>query len=56
MLDALWQRELLGAGRRGQLRDASRDVAVGVMAQAARAAAVTVGRPGADPPYRRELL
>ena len=56
LLDALWQRGLLGAGRREQLRDASRDVVVDVLAQAARAAAVTVGRPGADPPYRRELL
>jgi fructokinase len=56
LLDALWKRGLLGAERRGRLRDAPRDVAVAVTAQAARAAAVTVGRPGADPPYRRELL
>jgi len=56
MLDALWQRGLLGADRRELLHDASRDVAVDVMAQAARAAAVAVGRPGADPPYRRELV
>lgn len=56
LLDALWRRELLGADRRDLLRDAPRDVIVDVMAQAARAAAVTVGRPGADPPYRSELL
>jgi fructokinase len=56
MLDALWQRDLLGAAGREALRDASRDVVVDVMAHAARAAAVTVGRPGADPPYRSELL
>ena len=56
LLDALWQHDLLGAARRDQLRDAPRDVVVDVLAQAARAAAVTVGRPGADPPYRRELL
>ena len=56
MLDALWERDLLGADRRERLHDASRDVAVDVMAQAARASAVTVGRPGADPPYRRDLL
>jgi fructokinase len=55
LIDALWQRDLLGAERRERLRDASRDVAVDVMAQAARAAAVAVGRPGADPPYRSEL-
>lgn len=56
MVDALWKRDLLGAERRERLHDASRDIAVDVMAQAARAAAVTVGRPGADPPYRRDLL
>ena len=56
LLDALWQHDLLGAARRDQLRDAPRNVVVDVLAQAARAAAVTVGQPGADPPYRRELL
>jgi len=56
MLDALWRRGLLGAAQRERLRDAPRDVAVDVMAAAARAAAVAVGRPGADPPYRHELL
>ena len=55
MIDALWQRGLLGADRREQLHDASRDVVVDVLAHAARAAAVAVGRPGADPPYRHEL-
>ncbi|WP_432477466.1 PfkB family carbohydrate kinase [Nocardioides sp. GXQ0305] len=56
LIDALWKRGLLGADRRDRLRDAPRDLAVDVTAQAARAAAVTVGRPGADPPYRSELL
>ncbi|HYH34126.1 MAG TPA: PfkB family carbohydrate kinase [Nocardioides sp.] len=55
MLDALWTMGLLGAGRREALHDATRDAVVTVLAQAARAAAVTVSRPGADPPYRREL-
>ena len=41
MLDALWD-------------DPHRDPAE-VLAHAARAAAVTVSRPGADPPYRAEL-
>ena len=56
LLDALWQRDLLGAAGRDALRDAPRDVVVDALAHAARAAAVTVGRPGADPPYRSELL
>lgn len=55
LLDALWAYDLLGAARRAALRDAPRNVVVDVLARAARAAAVTVGRPGADPPYRREL-
>ncbi len=55
MIDALWSRDLLGADRREQLHDVPRDVVVDVMAQAARVAAVAVGRPGADPPYRSEL-
>lgn len=41
MIDALWD-------------DVDRDPAA-VLAHAARAAAVTVGRPGADPPWRHEL-
>jgi fructokinase len=55
LLDALWERGLLGAANRARLQDAPRNVVVDVLAHAARAAAVTVGRPGADPPYRREL-
>lgn len=44
MLDALWDDPEAG------LADPTE-----VLAHAARAAAVTVGRPGADPPYRHEL-
>lgn len=55
VVDALWDRDLLGADRRDQLADVSRDRVVSVLAHAARAASVTVSRPGADPPYRREL-
>ena len=55
MVDALWERGLLGADRREMLREVTRDTVVSVLAHAARAASVTVGRPGADPPYRREL-
>jgi fructokinase len=55
MLDRLWTRGLLGPGGREALVDAPRNAVVDVLSYAARAAAVTVGRPGADPPYRREL-
>ena len=55
VIDALWTRDLLGADRRQELGEVTRDTVVSVLAHAARAAAITVGRPGADPPYRREL-
>ena len=55
LIDALWQRDLLGATRRQDLAAAAADVITEVLAHAARAAAVTVSRPGADPPYRAEL-
>ena len=51
LIDALWERDLLG-GRPGDLDDDDR---AAILNQAARVAAVTVSRPGADPPYRREL-
>ncbi len=47
MIDALWDH--------GPLADLSPDDIADVLAHAARAAAVTVSRPGADPPYRSEL-
>jgi fructokinase len=46
VIDALWGRPLVGL---------STDEVEEVLAHAARAAAVTVSRPGADPPYRKEL-
>lgn len=55
MIDGLWQRGLLGARYRDELADAPRNMVVDVLAHAARAAAITVARPGADPPYRREM-
>jgi fructokinase len=55
MLDRLWTLGLLGPAGREALVDVARDAVVDVLAHAARAAAVTVGRPGADPPYRHEL-
>jgi fructokinase len=55
LIDALWERDRLGAERRDALRDLSAAEVADVLAHAARAAAVTVSRPGADPPYRHEL-
>jgi fructokinase len=55
LVDALWEAGRLGAEHREGLRDLDRGEVEGILAHAARAAAVTVSRPGADPPYRHEL-
>lgn len=55
MIDALWTFDLLGAERRGALGQIGPDVVRKLLAHAAKAAAVTVSRPGADPPYHSEL-
>lgn len=55
MIDALWSLNRLGAARRRSLRELPADLASKVLVRAARAAAVTVSRPGADPPYRGEI-
>jgi fructokinase len=52
MIDALWDLDALG----GRLPGLQTSEIEGVLRHAARAAAVTVSRPGADPPYRHELL
>ena len=52
MLDALWELDVLG----GRLTGLEPTEIEGVLRRAARAASVTVSRPGADPPYRHELL
>ena len=54
MLDELGSRGLLGGGV-DAIRAITRAQVEGVLDFATRAAAVTVSRPGADPPYRREL-
>ncbi|MFZ2503279.1 MAG: carbohydrate kinase [Nocardioides sp.] len=51
IVDALWERGALG----GRLPALSADDWSAVLSYAARVAAVTVSRPGADPPYRHEL-
>lgn len=55
LIDALWSRDLLGAPHRQALADSGADIWDEVLGWAVRVAAVTVSRPGADPPYRREL-
>lgn len=55
LIDALWERGRLGAEGREALRSLHADEVAAVLAHAAAAAAVTVSRPGADPPYRSEL-
>ncbi len=55
LVDALWTAGLLGADRRSALRDLGADDWVGLATWAARAAAVTVSRAGADPPRREEI-
>jgi fructokinase len=55
LLDALWEAGHLGAERRQALDGLDREQVEAVLSHAARAAAVTVSRPGADPPYRHEL-
>lgn len=52
LVDRLWDHGLLG----GRLPSPSDDVVTDLLEYAGRAAAVTVSRPGADPPYRSELL
>ena len=55
LIDGLWQRDLLGAEHRETLRALPADTWGEVLAWAATVAAVTVSRPGADPPFRHEL-
>lgn len=55
LIDGLWQRDLLGADRRDALGSLGADTWNDVLAWAAGVSAVTVSRPGADPPYRHEL-
>jgi fructokinase len=52
VIDGLWELDALG----GRLAELTADEIGSVLRHAARAAAVTVSRPGADPPYRHELF
>lgn len=55
VVDALWSLDVVGTGARDRLRQLGPTRWTAVLAHAARAAAVTVSRPGADPPRRSEL-
>ncbi|MDO8121429.1 carbohydrate kinase [Isoptericola sp. b490] len=55
LIDGLWSAGLLGAERRPALRDAGTEVWRAVLERCARIAAITVSRPGANPPTAAEL-
>lgn len=55
LLSTLVDRELDGAQRRAGLRAMSRETLAEIISYAARAAAITVSRAGANPPSRTEL-
>ena len=55
VVDALWSFEVVGPGARERLRALGATRWTAVLAHALRAAAVTVSRPGADPPRRADL-
>ncbi|MHA7277011.1 carbohydrate kinase family protein [Arthrobacter sp. Hz1] len=56
LLGSLVDRGLVGAPRRNELRQLSVEQMEAVLAYAAKAAAVTVSRAGANPPVRSELV
>ena len=55
LVDGLWTRGLLGPDRRDALTALPDAERAALLHHAARAAALVVARPGADPPYRHEL-
>lgn len=55
LIDGLWSVGLLGAAHRARLRDADETVLRSVLTRCAEIAAITVGRPGADPPTSAEI-
>ncbi len=55
LVDGLWTAGLLGAERRADLHAASSEVWTRVLERCARIAAITVSRPGANPPTAAEL-
>ncbi|WP_457208846.1 PfkB family carbohydrate kinase, partial [Nocardioides sp. P5_C9_2] len=55
VVHALWDLGVVGPGAGERLRALSPDDRSAVLDFAVRAAAVTVSRPGGDPPHRHEL-
>ncbi|GAA2516532.1 carbohydrate kinase family protein [Rarobacter incanus] len=55
LIDGLLGAGALGAGKHGELVNLDRDALEAVLSRCAKAAAVTVSRPGADPPTKAEL-
>ncbi len=55
VVDALWSRGAVGPGAREAVLALDHSARADVLTRAAAAAAVTVSRPGADPPYAAEL-
>ncbi|HLS14832.1 MAG TPA: carbohydrate kinase [Beutenbergiaceae bacterium] len=55
LLDGLWAAGLLGAGQRAALHSTGAKTVRTAMQHAAQVAAITVSRPGADPPGRDDL-
>ncbi|MDR2114591.1 MAG: carbohydrate kinase [Bifidobacteriaceae bacterium] len=55
LIDGLWQEGLIQVGGSAALQDLNEAQLLRALDRAARAAAVTVSRPGANPPWAREL-
>jgi fructokinase len=55
LLDGLWSAGLLGGAARADLANITQGTLSGVLSRAAAVAAVTVSRPGADPPTAEQL-
>lgn len=55
LIDGLWSAGLVGAERRDALRDVPPETVEAILERCARIAAITVSRPGANPPTAAEL-
>jgi fructokinase len=55
LIDGLWSADMLGAHQRAHLHGISPETVSGILERCARIAAITVSRPGANPPRSAEL-